>query len=198
MQFTDLFIRRPVLAIVISLLILLAGLRSLQLLQVSQYPQSETAVVRVETIYPGAAAELVEGFITTPLEREIASADGIDYVESSSLQGASTITAHLELNYPPYDALTQITSKVNRVRADLPEDSEEPVLEVAIGETTSAMYMSFNSKTRPQNQITDYLIRVVQPRIEAVAGVQQAAMRCVRTIFRPLLVKQRAMRLPSI
>ena len=176
MQFTDLFIRRPVLAIVISLLILIAGLRSLQLLQVSQYPQSETAVIRILTSYPGADAELVRGFVTTPLEREIASADGIDYLESSSLQGASTITAHLELNYPPYEALTQITAKVNRVRAELPEASEEPVLEVAIGETTSAMYLSFNSTTRPQNQITDYLIRVVQPQVEAVAGVQKAAI----------------------
>ncbi|MEE4186460.1 MAG: efflux RND transporter permease subunit [Gammaproteobacteria bacterium] len=176
MQFTDLFIRRPVLAIVISLLILIAGLRSLQLLQVTQYPQSDTAVIRILTSYPGADAELVKGFITTPLEREIASADGIDYLESSSLQGASTITAHLKLNYAPYEALTQITAKVNRVRAELPEASEEPVLEVAIGETTSAMYLSFNSTTRPQNQITDYLIRVVQPQIEAVAGVQQAAI----------------------
>jgi multidrug efflux pump len=110
------------------------------------------------------------------LEREIASADGIDYLESSSLQGASIITAHLELNYPPYDALTQITAKVNQVRADLPENSDEPTIEVAIGETTSAMYMSFNSATRAQNQITDYLIREVQSRVEAIDGVQQAAI----------------------
>ncbi len=175
-RFTDIFIRRPVLAAVLSLLILLAGLRSLQLLQVTQYPQSESAVVRVVTTYVGAEAELVKGFITTPLEREIASADGIDYMESSSLQGVSNITVHLELNYPPYDALTQITSKVNKVRAELPEGSEDPVLEVAIGETTSAMYLSFNSATRPQNQITDYLIREVQPRLESVEGVQQAAI----------------------
>ena len=174
--FTDIFIRRPVLATVISLLILLAGLRSLQLLQVSQYPQSETAVIRIQTTFTGAEAELVKGFITTPLEREIASADGIDYLESSSLQGASIITAHLELNYPPYDALTQITAKVNQVRADLPENSDEPTIEVAIGETTSAMYMSFNSTTRAQNQITDYLIREVQSRVEAIDGVQQAAI----------------------
>jgi len=176
LTFTDIFIRRPVLATVVSLLILLAGLRSLQLLQVSQYPKSESAVIRIVTVYTGADAELVKGFITTPLEREIASADGIDYLESSSLQGASSITAHLKLNYPPYDALTQVTAKVNKVRAELPEGSEAPVLEVAIGETTSAMYLSFNSTTRPQNQITDYLIREVQPRIEAVAGVQQAAI----------------------
>ena len=176
MNFTDVFIRRPVLAIVVSLLILLVGVRSLTLLNVSQYPKSETAVVYVTTTYAGADAELIKGFITTPLEREIASADGIDYLESSSMQGASAITARLELNYPPYDALTQITSKVNRIRADLPEGSEDPVIEVAIGETTSAMYMSFNSTTRPANQITDYLVRVVQPKIEAVAGVQQAAI----------------------
>jgi multidrug efflux pump len=176
MRFTDIFIRRPVLSVVVSLLILFAGLRSLQILQVSQYPQSESAVIRIMTSYPGADAKLVRGFITTPLEREIASADGIDYLESSSLQGASVITAHLALNYPPFDALTQISAKVDRVRADLPEASEDPVLELAVGETTSAMYLSFTSKTRPQNQITDYLIRVVQPRLEAVAGVQQAAI----------------------
>ncbi len=176
LNFTDIFIRRPVLATVVSLLIFLAGLRSIQLLQVSQYPASESAVVRITTIYTGAEAELVKGFITTPLEREIASADGIDYLESSSLQGASAITAHLKLNYPPYDALTQITAKVNKVRAELPAGADAPVLEVAIGETTSAMYLSFNSATRAQNQITDYLIREVQPRLEAVAGVQQAAI----------------------
>ncbi|MGI9341776.1 MAG: efflux RND transporter permease subunit [Gammaproteobacteria bacterium] len=176
MAFTDIFIRRPVLAIVVSLLILLAGLRSLQLLTVGQYPKSETAVVYIITTYTGADAELVRGFITTPLEREIASADGIDYVESSSIPGVSSITAHLKLNYPPYDALTQITAKVNRVRADLPADSEDPVLQLAIGEAASAMYLSFNSKTRPANKITDYLVRVVQPKLESVAGVRQAAI----------------------
>ena len=176
MAFTDIFIRRPVLAIVVSLLILLAGLRSLQLLTVGQYPKSETAVVYITTTYTGADAELVKGFITTPLEREIASADGIDYIESSSIPGVSSITAHLKLNYPPYDALTQITAKVNRVRADLPADSEDPTLQLAIGEAASAMYMSFNSKTRPANKITDYLVRVVQPKLESVAGVRNAAI----------------------
>lgn len=176
MNFTDIFIRRPVLATVVSLLILLVGLRSLQLLDVGQYPKSESAVVYVTTAYIGADAELVKGFVTTLLEREIASADGIDYIESSSVQGASSITVHLQLNYPPYDALTQIQSKINRVRADLPADSEEPVIELAVGETASAMYLSFLSKTRPANQITDYLVRVVQPRLESVPGVQQAAI----------------------
>ena len=176
MKFTDIFIERPVLAIVISLLILLAGLRSMQMLTVGQYPESESAVIRVSTTYVGAEAELVQGFITTLLEREIASADGIDYLESSSVHGSSLITAHLQINYDPYDALTQITSKVNRVRDELPPGSETPVLDVAIGETASAMYMHFTSDTRPENQITDYLIRLVQPKIEAVPGVQQAAI----------------------
>lgn len=176
MHFTDIFIRRPVLAIVVSLLILLVGLRSLQLLNVGQYPKSESAVVYITTLYVGADAELVKGFITTLLEREIASADGIDYIESSSIQGVSTISVHLELNYPPYDALTQIQSKINRVRADLPADSEEPVIELAVGETTAAMYMSFTSQTRPANKITDYLVRVVQPKLEAVSGVRRAAI----------------------
>ncbi len=176
MNFTDIFIRRPVLATVVSLLILLVGLRSLQLLNVGQYPKSESAVVYVTTVYVGADASLIKGFITTLLEREIASADGIDYIVSSSTQGVSSITVHLELNYPPYDALTQIQSKINRVRANLPADSEEPVIELAVGESAAAMYLSFMSETRPANQITDYLVRVVQPKLEAVSGVQKAAI----------------------
>ena len=171
MRFTDIFIQRPVLATVVSLLILFAGLRSLQVLTVSQYPDSKSAVVSVTTVYSGADADLIQGFITTPLEREIAGADGIDYLQSSSLQGISVITAQLELDYDPWDALTQITSKVNRVRDDLPAGSEDPTIDIAIGETTADMYLSFDSDSLPQNQITDYLVRVVQPRVEAVAGV---------------------------
>ncbi|MGI9329702.1 MAG: efflux RND transporter permease subunit, partial [Gammaproteobacteria bacterium] len=174
MRFTDIFIERPVLATVVSLLILLAGLRSLQVLTVSQYPESKSAVVTVQTVYAGADSDLVQGFITTPLEREIASADGIDYLESSSLQGISVITAHLQLDYDPWDALTQITSKVNRVRDQLPDGSEDPTIDISIGETVADMYLSFDSETLPQNQITDYLVRVVQPRVEAVEGVQAA------------------------
>ncbi len=174
MRFTDIFIERPVLATVVSLLILLGGLRALQVLTVSQYPESKSAVVTVQTVYAGADSDLVQGFITTPLEREIAAADGIDYLESSSLQGISVITAHLQLDYDPWDALTQITSKVNRVRDQLPEGSEDPTIDIAIGETVADMYLSFDSETLPQNQITDYLVRVVQPRVEAVEGVQAA------------------------
>jgi multidrug efflux pump len=124
MRFTDLFIKRPVLAIVVSLVIVIAGLQSIRTLTVRQYPRSDIAIVRVSTIYVGANADLVRGFITTPLERVIASADGIDYVESSSAQGLSTITVHLTLNYDTNAALTQIQAKVAQVRNDLPPEAE--------------------------------------------------------------------------
>jgi multidrug efflux pump len=174
MHFTDLFIRRPVLATVISLLILLVGFRSIELLNVRQYPRSDIAVVTVTTVYVGAGADLIRGFITTPLEREIASADGIDYMESSSLPSVSTITVHLRLNYDPNAALTQITSKVNRVRNQLPADAQDPVIDVQMAESTAAMYMMFSSDQLDSNQITDYLYRVVQPKLTAVSGVQSA------------------------
>ncbi len=172
--FTDLFVHRPVLATVISLLISLTGLAAYRTMTVSQYPESKSAVVTVTTHYPGAHPRLVQGFVTTPLEREIASADGIDYLESTSLQGISVITAHLELDYDPWDALTQISTKVNRVRDQLPDSSEDPTLNVAIGETVADMYLGFDSRSIPQNRITDYLLRVVQPRIEALPGVERA------------------------
>ena len=129
MNFTDLFIKRPVLATVISLLILLIGYRSIELLNVRQYPRSDIAIVTVTTVYVGASADLIRGFITTPLEREIASADGIDYMESNSGPSVSSITVHLRLNYDPNAALTQITSKVNRVRNQLPADAQDPAAE---------------------------------------------------------------------
>ena len=181
MAFTDIFIKRPVLATVVSVLIALVGLRSFQSLNVQEYPQAENAVVSVTTVYVGADAELVEGFITTPLERQIASADGIDYIQSFSQSGVSTIQAHLRLNYDAYEALTQITSKVNRVRAELPEGSEDPTIDLSVGETTAAMYMSFFSDVLENNQITDYLTRVVQPRLQSIAGVQTAEIIGART-----------------
>ncbi|HUL54092.1 MAG TPA: efflux RND transporter permease subunit [Opitutaceae bacterium] len=174
MHFTDIFIKRPVLATVISLLILLIGFRSIELLNVRQYPRSDIAVVTVTTVYVGASADLIRGFITTPLEREIASADGIDYMESSSGPSVSLITVHLRLNYDPNAALTQITSKVNRVRNQLPADAQDPVIDVQMAESTAAMYLMFSSDQLDSNQITDYLYRVVQPKLTAVAGVQSA------------------------
>ena len=174
MNFTDIFIKRPVLATVISLLILLIGFRSIESLNVRQYPRSDIAVVTITTVYVGASADLIRGFITTPLEREIASADGIDYMESSSGPSVSAITVHLRLNYDPNAALTQITSKVNKVRNQLPADAQDPVIDVQMAESTAAMYLMFSSDVLDSNQITDYLYRVVQPKLNAVSGVQSA------------------------
>ena len=175
MKITDLFVKRPVLAMVINLLILIAGLVSIKTLNVRQYPRSDIAVVTIETAYIGANADLVRGYITTPLERVIASADGIDYMESSSAQGLSTITVHLRLNFDTNAALTQIQAKVAQVRNDLPPEAEAPVIEVESKDSEfAAMYLSFYSKDLDQNQITDYLTRVVQPRLSSIPGVQRA------------------------
>src|SRR5690349_15054381 len=175
MKLTDLFIKRPVLALVVNLVILIAGLQAIRSLSVRQYPKSDIAVIRVGTAYVGASADLVRGFITTPLERVIASADGIDYMESSSAQGLSTITVHLRLNYDTNAALTQIQAKVAQVRNQLPPEAEAPVSGVGPADPQfAAMYLGFSSDELDQNQITDYLTRVVQPRLSAINGVQRA------------------------
>jgi multidrug efflux pump len=190
MRFTDLFVKRPVLAIVVNLVILIAGLQSVRALSVRQYPRSDIAIVRVSTVYVGANADLVRGFITTPLERVIASADGIDYMESSSAQGLSTITVHLRLNYDTNDALTQIQAKVAQVRNDLPPEAEAPVIEVENADTQfAALYLSFSSADLDQNQITDYLIRVVQPKLSAITGVQRADILGDRTFAMRIWLK---------
>lgn len=182
MRFTDIFIRRPVFATCINLLLLVAGYQAIQSLNVRQYPKSDLAVVTVKTIYVGANADLVRGFITTPLERVIASADGIDYLESSSVQGLSTITAHLRLNFDTTSALTQIQSKVNQVRNDLPPEAEVPTIDLETADNRFAsMYLSFYSEDLQQNQITDYLLRTVQPKLSAVPGVQKAEILGART-----------------
>ena len=175
MRLTDVFVRRPVLAIVVNLVILIAGLWSVRALSVRQYPRSDVAVVNVATVYVGASADLVRGFITTPLERVIASADGIDYLESSSAQGVSTITVHLKLNYDTNAALTQIQAKVAQVRNQLPPEAEAPVIELQTADSQSAaMYVGFASDQLDPNQVTDYLTRVVQPRLSSISGVQRA------------------------
>jgi multidrug efflux pump len=175
MRITDLFVKRPVLAVVVNLVILIAGLQAIRSLTVRQYPRSDITVIRVGTAYVGASADLVRGFITTPLERVIASADGIDYIESSSAQSLSTITVHLKLNYDASAALTQIQAKVAQVRNDLPPEAEAPVIELETADNQfAAMYIGFSSADLDQNQITDYLTRVVQPRLSAISGVQRA------------------------
>ncbi|HLJ75110.1 MAG TPA: efflux RND transporter permease subunit, partial [Thermoanaerobaculia bacterium] len=175
MKFTDIFIKRPVLAIVVNLVILIAGLQSIRTLSVRQYPRSDMANVVVSTVYVGANADLVRGFITTPLERVIAGAEGIDFMESSSSQGISTITVHLKLNYDTNAALTQIQSKVAQVRNQLPPEAEAPIIDLQTTDSQfAAAYLGFSSKDLDQNQITDYLVRVVQPKLTAIAGVQRA------------------------
>ncbi len=190
MKFTDLFVRRPVLAIVVNLVILIAGLQSIRALSVRQYPRSDIAIIRVSTAYIGANADLVRGFITTPLERVIASADGIDYVESSSAQGVSTITVHLRLNYDTNAALTQIQAKVAQVRNDLPPEAEAPIIELETADNQfAAMYIGFSSNELDQNQITDYLTRVVQPKLSAISGVQRADILGGRTFAMRIWLK---------
>jgi multidrug efflux pump len=194
MRFTDLFIRRPILAIVVNLVILIAGLQSIRSLSVRQYPRSDIAVVTVTTAYVGANADLVRGFITTPLERVIASADGIDYIESSSAQGVSTITVHLKLNYDTNAALTQVQAKVAQVRNQLPPEAEAPVIELATADNQFAsMYLGFSSDALDQNQITDYLTRVVQPRLSSIAGVQRADILGARTFAMRIWLKPEKM-----
>ena len=189
-SFTDLFIRRPVLALVVSLVIIIAGLQAMSSLTVRQYPRSDIASVTVTTVYVGASAELVRGFITTPLERAIAAADGIDYLQSSSAQGVSTITARLRLNYDSNKALSEISSKVNQVRGDLPPEAEIPVINIVPADSQFASaYLSFTSNILQANEISDYLTRIVQPRLTAIPGVQQAEILGGRTFAMRIWLK---------
>jgi len=176
MKFTDLFIQRPVLASVISLLILVLGLRALTSLEVRQYPETMDTVVTITTTYPGASSELVQGFITTPLQQAIAEASGIDYLSSSSKQGVSIIEAHMRLNYDPNAAVAEIQAKVSSRRNVLPAESEDPVITSQTGDRTALMYMAFFSDTMAPAQITDYLLRVVQPKLQAIEGVGKAEL----------------------
>jgi multidrug efflux pump len=194
MNFTDLFIRRPVLAMVVNLLIIIAGLQAIRSINVRQYPRSDNAVVTVTTVYVGASAELVRGFITTPLERVIAAADGIDYIQSQSAQGLSTISVRLKINYDPIKALSEISSKVDQVRGDLPPEAEVPILNVESADSQFASaYLSFTSEVLQQNQITDYLVRVVQPRLSSISGVQRAEILGARTFAMRIWLKPERM-----
>src|SRR5215510_1722057 len=180
--FTDLFVRRPVLAIVVNLLIIIAGLHAWRSLSVRQYPRSENASVTIATVYVGASADVVRGFVTSAIERSIASADGIDYVESKSLLGLSLVSARLKLNYDQTKALADITAKVNQIRNELPAEAEVPSITVESADSQFAsVYLSFASQTLSQSEITDYLVRAVQPRLSALAGVQKGDIYGART-----------------
>jgi len=176
MKLTDIYIQRPVLASVVSLLILVVGLRSLTSLEVRQYPQTQDTVVTISTSYPGASSELVKGFITTPLQQAIAEAQGIDYLSSTSTQGSSVIEAHMRLNYPPNAAVAEIQAKVASRRNVLPEDAQDPVISSRTGDATALMYLAFYSRQMHASQINDYLLRVVQPKLQALPGVATARL----------------------
>ncbi len=181
MKFTDTFINKPVLATVVSLFILFLGMRAVSELNVRQYPELRNAVINVTTAYIGADADLIQGFITTPLEREIASAEGIDYLVSSSSSSRSQIQAFLRLDSDPNAALTEIAAKVNKLRGELPQEAEDPVVELSQGDTTAAMYMGYYSDRLSDSQITDYLVRVVEPKLSTLPGVQRAQILGDRT-----------------
>jgi multidrug efflux pump len=192
--FTDIFIRRPITAIVVNLVILIAGIQAYNTLSVRQYPRNENAVITVSTTYFGADADLVRGFITTPVERAVASADGIDYIESTSSQSVSTVRAVLKLNYDGNKALSEISTKVDQIRGDLPPESEVPILSIETADSQfAAAYLRFNSTELAPNEVTDYLVRVVQPRLSAVQGVQRADILGGQTFAMRIWLKPEAM-----
>ena len=174
MVFTDIFIKRPVLSVVVSLLILLIGLRAATNLPIRQYPKLSNTVVTVTTVYPGASAELISGFITTPIEQAVASAEGIDYITSTSVQGTSTIQVYVKLNFDPNQALTEVLAKVNSVKYLIPRESNDPIVTKSTGQTTAVMYLGFSSEELSGSAISDYLTRVVQPVLSTVDGVASA------------------------
>ncbi|MEY2540338.1 MAG: multidrug efflux pump [Verrucomicrobiota bacterium] len=192
--FTDLFIKRPVLALVVSFVILIAGLQAMKTLNVRQYPRSDIAAITVTTVYVGADAELVRGFITTPIERAMAAADGIDYIQSTSQQTVSTVTARLKLNYDANKALSDISSRVDAIRNNLPPESQIPVIAIQPADSQIASaYLSFTSNILQPNEVTDYLVRLVQPRLTAIAGVQKADILGGRTFAMRIWMKPERM-----
>lgn len=174
MKFTDIFIRRPVLATVVSLLILLVGLQAGFKLQVRQYPELSQTTITITTAYPGANADLIKGFITTPIEQAVSSTEGIDTLVSNSQQNASTITLNMRLNANPDRAVSDVLSKIQQVKSQLPRDALDPVVVKQTGQGYALLYLSFNSDTLTSSQITDYITRVVQPRLQTVDGVANA------------------------
>lgn len=174
MSITDIFIKRPVLSCVVSLLILLFGLRALTSLELRQFPKMDNSVITISTSYPGASADLMQGFITSPIEKSVASAEGIDYLTSESVDGTSTITAYIRLNYDPNVAMTDIMAKVSQVSNLIPKESNKPVIQKSTGSTTALMYIGYSSDHMSNEQITDYLYRVVQPKLQTVSGVANA------------------------
>src|SRR3977135_1628445 len=177
MVWTDIFIKRPVLSVVVSLLVLLIGFRAATTLPIRQYPKLSNTVVNVTTVYPGASADLIQGFITTPIEQAVASAEGVDYMTSSSVQGTSTIQVYIKLNFDPNQALTEVLAKVNSVKYLIPKESNDPIVTKTTGQTTAVMYLGFSSEELSGSAISDYLTRVVTPVIATgdAAGARSGA-----------------------
>src|SRR6201988_2241674 len=171
---TDIFIKRPVLSVVVSLLILLIGFRAATSLPIRQYPKLSNTVVNITTVYPGASADLIQGFITTPIEQAFASAEGVDYMTSSSVLGVSTIQVFIKLNFDPNQALTEVLAKVNQVKYLIPKEANDPVILKSTGQTTAVMYLGFSSDELGGPAISDYLTRVIQPILSTVDGVASA------------------------
>ena len=176
MNFTTIFVKRPVLASVVSLLILVLGVRSMLSLEIREYPETKDTVISVNTAYPGASSELIKGFITTPLQQAIAQAEGIDYISATSTQGRSSVQAHMRLNYDANAAIADIQAKVASQRSVLPQEALDPVITSKTGSTTSLIYLAFFSDTMKGTQIADYLLRVIQPRLQSIEGVGQARL----------------------
>src|SRR5690242_5502491 len=174
MRFTDIFIKRPVLALVVSLLILLIGLKAMLGLQIRQYPRLYNTTITVTTAYPGASPDLIQGFITTPIEQAVATAEGIDYLTSNSIQGTSTVTAYIRLNYDPSQAMTDVMAKVQQVKYLIPNQAQDPIILKSTGQTTAVMYIGFSSADLSSAAISDFLTRVVQPLMSTVDGVASA------------------------
>lgn len=182
-SFTDNFVKHPVLAVVVNLVIMLAGWRALMTLPVQQYPKIESSSVIITTVYYGASAETVRGFLSTPIERVVSAISGVDYVESTSRAGVSTVTVHLKLNHSSTAALAEVTARLQQVRAELPPQAEPPVVEVQRADRPYAsFYLSFTSTERTVPALTDWLLRTLQPQFSTLSGVQKVTIEGGRQI----------------
>src|SRR5258708_1265993 len=197
MVWTAIFIKRPVLSVVVSLLILLIGFKAATSLPIRQYPKLSNTVVNVTTSYPGASADLIQGFITTPIEQAVASAEGVDYMTSSSVLGTSTIQLYIKLNFRPNQALAEVLAKVNSVKYLSPKESNDPVVTKTPGQTTAVMYLGFSREVLTASAISDYLTRVVQPGLSTVDGVASADILGGQTFPMRLWVRPRPLARPE-
>ena len=181
MKALDIFVRRPVIAIVLNLALVLIGLRAAANLPVQQYPRIESSSIVITTLYVGASAETIRGFVTTPIERAVSSLTGIDFVESSSVPGLSTVTARLKLNQPSTTALAEVGNRLDQIRSELPLEIESPVVEVQRADRPYAtFYVSVTSDAMKPAEVTDFLIRNIQPRLSTIANVQRVGLEGAR------------------